>query len=172
MAPKGMMFHPVNVPEKIKLEEGIREGLKNTVYNMLKIPLPFLGVKGIKRFADKLPDWPGYTKDEDLLAHNVFSITTILEDQGTGGGGFRYIYASFLEEAAEILGEPAFKEYSRRMMDIGDEWRNVSLSASRIAKKRELGKEKLEEMSVLIRKNGDREYVFFNDLRKTLARQG
>ena len=169
MAPKGLMFHPVDVPGQIPLEEGIKAGMKNTFYNMLKIPLPFLGVKGIHRFADKLPEWPKYTDDEELLAHNIFMITTILEDQGTGGGGFRYIYASFLEEAATILKNPVLKEYAGRMMAIGDDWRNVSLHASRIAKKRELAKENLEEMGGLIRKNAQREFEFFTDLRKTMA---
>ena len=168
-APKGLMFYPVKVPREIPIEKGIRHGLKNTVFNMLKIPIPFLGVKGIRRFADKVPDWPGYAKDTDHLAHNIFLITTMLEDQGTGGAGFRYIYASFLREAATILNESVFNEYATRMMDIGDDWRNLSLFASRIAKRRELGTEKLKEMGHMIRENAEREQDFFTDLRQTIA---
>lgn len=168
-APKGYMFYPVSVPKEIPVEKGIRHGLKNTVFNMLKIPIPFLGVKGIRRFADKITDWPGYAKDTDHLAHNIFLITTMLEDQGTGGAGFRYIYASFLREAAAILEEQDLDEYATRMMAIGDEWRNVSLFASRIAKRRELGTEKLKEMGDMIRANADRELGFFTDLRHTIA---
>jgi hypothetical protein len=154
------MFYPVHVPREIPMEKGIRHGLKNTVFNMLRIPIPFLGVKGIRRFADKIADWPGYAKDIDHLAHNVFMITTMLEDQGTGGAGFRYIYASFLREAATILNESVFNEY---------DWRNVSLYASRIAKRRELGTDKLREMGNMIRENAEHEQVFFTDLRQTIA---
>jgi hypothetical protein len=169
MAPKGLMFYPVDVPGEIPVKEGIRQGLKNTVFNMLKIPIPFLGVKGIRRFGDKIVDWPKYTKDTEQLAHNIFMITTMLEDQGTGGAGFRYIYASFLREAATILGEPVLNEYARRMMEIGDDWRNLSLFASRIAKQREFGTEKLKEMGSMIRENARHEQVFFSDLKQTIA---
>jgi hypothetical protein len=169
MAPKGLMFYPVDVPGEIPVKEGIRQGLKNTVFNMLKIPIPFLGVKGIRRFGDKIVDWPKYTKDTEQLAHNIFMITTMLEDQGTGGAGFRYIYASFLREAATILGEPVLNEYARRMMEIGDDWRNLSLFASRIAKQREFGTEKLKEMGSMIRENARLEQVFFSDLKQTIA---
>ena len=169
MAPKGLMFYPVDVPSEIPLEKGIQHGLKNTVFNMLKIPIPFLGVKGIRRFADKIVDWPNYAKDTEHLAHNVFLITTMLEDQGTGGAGFRYIYASFLREAATILDESVFNEYAKRMMEIGDDWRNISLFASRIAKRRELGTDKLREMGSMIRENADLEQCFFKDLRQTIA---
>ena len=169
MAPKGFMFYPVDVPKEIPLEKEIRQGIKKTVFNMLKIPMPFLGVKGIRRFGDKISDWPKYARDEEQLAHNIFMITTMLEDQGTGGAGFRYIYASFLDEAATILGEPVFKEYAKRMMEIGDDWRNISLFASRIAKHRDLGKEKLQEMGELIGKIAEQEYSFFSDLKENIA---
>jgi hypothetical protein len=168
MAPKGLMFYPVDVPKEIQVEKGIRLGMKNAVFNMLRIPIPFLGVKGIQRFADKIIDWPGYAKDTDHLAHNIFMITTMLEDQGTGGAGFRYSYASFLREAATILNEPVFYEYAKRMMAIGDDWRNISLFASRIAKRRELGTEKLKEMGDMIRENAELERNFFTDLKQTI----
>jgi hypothetical protein len=169
MAPKGLMFYPVHVPVEIHVEKGIRQGLKSTVFNMLKIPIPFLGVKGIKRFADKIAEWPKYAKDTEHLAHNIFLITTMLEDQGTGGAGFRYIYASFLREAATILDKSVFNEYAKRMMDIGDDWRNISLFASRIAKRREFGTDKLKEMGNMIRENAELEYSFFTDLKQTIS---
>jgi hypothetical protein len=169
MAPKGLMFYPVDVPKEIPVEEGIIKGLKNTVFNMLKIPIPFLGVKGIRRFGNKIVDWPAYAKDTEQLAHNIFLITTMLEDQGTGGAGFRYIYASFLREAATILDNSVLNDYATRMMEIGDDWRNISLFAARIAKRRELGTDKLSEMGDMIRKNADLEHDFFTDLGQTLA---
>lgn len=169
MAPQGLMFYPVDVPREIPVEEGIKKGIKNTVFNMLKIPIPFLGVKGIRRFGNKIIDWPSYTKDTEQLAHNVFLITTMLEDQGTGGAGFRYIYASFLREATIIMGNPVLNEYATRMMKIGDDWRNISLFAARIAKRRELGTNKLKEMGDMIHKNAELEHRFFTDLGQTIA---
>ena len=169
MAPRGFMFYPVDVPREIDLPGGIRRGIKDTVFSMLKIPLPFLGVRGIRRFADKITEWPKYARDNDQLAHEIFRINILLEDQGTGGGGFRFIYASFLREASGILNEPVLDLYSKRMMAIGDDWRNISLFASRIAKNRELGVERLSEMGNLIRANADLEFSFFTDLKKVIS---
>jgi len=169
MAPKGFMFYPVHVPAEIDMPGGVKKGMRNTVFNMLKIPLPFLGVKGIRRFADKITEWPKYARDNDQLAHEIFRINILLEDQGTGGGGFRFIYASFLREASGILKEPILEVYSKRMMAIGDDWRNVSLFASRIAKKRDLGLERLGEMGNLIRANADLEFSFFSDLKQVVS---
>ena len=43
------------------------------------------------------------------------------EEIGTGGAGFRYIYAYFLEQAAHICNEPAFQTASEQMTAIGDQ---------------------------------------------------
>jgi hypothetical protein len=169
MAPKGFMYYPVNVPAEINYREGIRKGIKNTLFYMLKIPVPFLGVKGIRRFADKIVEWPKYARDIEELAHEIFRINVMLEDQGTGGGGFRYIYASFLREAGMLLNAPGLQELSKRMMDIGDGWREISLYSSRMAKNRDLGTEKLKELGHIIRAKADLETVFFKDLKKTIA---
>jgi hypothetical protein len=136
---------------------------------MLKIPIPFLGVKGIRRFGNKIIDWPSYTKDKEQLAHVIFQITIMLEDQGTGGAGFRYIFASFLREAATIMNISMLNEFSTRMMEIGDNWRNISLFAARIAKSREFGSNKLNEMRDMILRNAELEHGFFKDLGQTMT---
>jgi hypothetical protein len=55
------------------------------------------------------------------------------------------------------------------MMEIGDNWRNISLFAARIAKSREFGPNKLNEMRDLILKNAELEHGFFKDLGQTMA---
>jgi len=169
MAPRGFMCYPVNVPKDKDFSKGIITGIKTATFNMLRIPMPFLGVKGIRRFADKISEWPKYARDTEQLAHEIFKINVMLEDQGTGGGGFRYLYASFLREAAQLMNRPEWHELSGRLMDIGDGWREISLFASRIGKSRDLGVPKLKELGKLISARADLEYCFFNDLRKTIA---
>jgi hypothetical protein len=169
MKPRGFMCYPVNVPQELDLKEGMMKGIKNTIFNMLNIPLPFLGVKGIRRFADKIVDWPEYARDIDQLAHEIIKINVILEDQGTGGGGFRYMYASFLREASSVLNKTELYDLSKRMLDIGDGWREISLFASRMGKNRDLGVSKLKELGDMIRAKADLEYAFFKDLRKAIV---
>jgi hypothetical protein len=168
MAPNGFMYYPVHIPEKIDLKKAVEKGIKSATFNMLRIPVPFLGVKGIRRFADKIVDWPRFIKDNDQFANQIFRISILLEEQGTGGGGFRFIYASFLQEASKVLNNPDLDVFSREMMDIGDGWRELAMSAARVGKSRDFSKEKLMELGDLIRKRADLEESFFTNLRKEI----
>lgn len=168
MAPKGFLFYPVHIPEKIDLENIVKKGIKSATFNMLKIPVPFFGVKGIRRFADKIIEWPDYARDNDQLADKIYKIFIFLEEQGTGGGGFRFIYASFLQEASKLLDNPKLNDLSKEMMDIGDGWRELALAASKVARSRDFSKEKLMELGDLLRIRADLEESFFTDLRKEI----
>ena len=68
-------------------------------------------------------------------------IIQMLEAVGTGGAGFRFIYAAFLQEAAEKLNNDELFSVSEEMTEIGDSWRKFSILAGRICKNR--GKEKI-----------------------------
>jgi hypothetical protein len=169
MAPKGKMLYPVYVPEKFDIRGAVIKGIKSATFNMLMIPVPFLGVKGIRRFADKIVEWPRYARDTDQLADKVYKIFVLLEEQGTGGGGFRFIYASFLQEASRILENPRLNDLSGEIMDIGDGWRELALAASKVARSRDFSRERLTELGNLIRKRADLEESFFRDLKKEIS---
>jgi hypothetical protein len=163
-SPKGFMYYPKFVPKEIDLEKNIILGIRKASYSMLKIPLPFLGIKGINKFADKVVAWPKLARDTDHLSHEVMKIYLFLEDQGTGGGGFRFIYATFLRQASEILKNNELFEFSKRMMKIGDGWRGVSLQATRMNRHKDFSDERFKELSVLIRGQAVVEKDFFFDL--------
>jgi hypothetical protein len=135
---------------------------------MLKIPLPFLGIKGIRMFAKKIVEWPSFARDIEHLSHEIMKINILLEDQGTGGAGFRFMYASFLQQGSVILGKPEWSELSKEMMEIGDGWREISLFASRIGKNRELGPDRLKELGNMLIGRADVEERFFRRLKDSL----
>jgi len=164
MAPKGFMFYTESVPESIDYHKSIKKGIKKAAYYMLKLPVPFIGIKGIYRFADKVLLWPKYARDIEHLSHEVMKIHVLLEDQGTGGGGFRFIYATFLRQAAELLKNEELNTFSKKMMEIGDNWRRISIFAARIGKNRDLSDEKMKELSNMIRERADEEKIFFQKL--------
>jgi hypothetical protein len=95
-------------------------------------------------------------------------INILLEDQGTGGAGFRFMYATFLQQAAGLLGKPEWSELSKEMMEIGDGWREISLFAARIGKNRELGTDRLKELGTLLMGRADVEERFFRRLRNSI----
>ena len=135
---------------------------------MLMIPIPFLGIKGIRQFSKKLPEWPSLARDTEHLSHEIMKINILLEDQGTGGAGFRFIFATFLQQAAGILKQPALNEMSKEMMEIGDGWREISLYAARIGKNRDLGTDRLKELGNKLMERADAEESFFKRLRKLI----
>ena len=166
MAPKGFIYHIDHIPDNIDFKKPIIKGIKKASRNMVKLPVPFIGVKGIYKFADKVVDWPKIARDEDDLSHQVMKINILLEDQGTGGAGFRYMYATFLQQAASELQDEKLDDFSRRIMEIGDGWRHISYFAAKTGKNREFGENKMKELSSLIRERGDLEKEFFTDLLK------
>lgn len=170
MSPKGFLFFPESIPGKVDFPKAIYAGIRKSCFNMLKIPLPFLGIKGIRKMAKKITDWPSFARDPEHLSHEIMKINILLEDQGTGGAGFRFIFASFLQQAAEITHHPELKALSVKMMEIGDRWREISLFSARIGKNRDLGHERLLELSNMLMQRADEEEQFFKELRGTMKK--
>jgi len=168
MSPKGFLFHPKHVPSEINYPEAVRKGIRKACFNMLRIPIPFLGVKGIRAFANKIETWPSFARDTEHLSHEVMKINILLEDQGTGGAGFRFMYATFLQQAAGILEKPALNDLSRQLMEIGDEWRAFSLFAAKVGKNRDLGPDKFQIMKKMLLDRADAEERFFRQLAETV----
>ncbi|OGG00071.1 hypothetical protein A2Y99_01415 [Candidatus Gottesmanbacteria bacterium RBG_13_37_7] len=165
-SPKGFMYYPTYIPKEIEYERNIMTGIRKAAFNMLKIPIPFLGVKGINRFADKVVGWPKLARDIEHLSHEVMRINVLLEDQGTGGAGFRFMYATFLRQASEMLKNEQLLEFSGRMMKIGNDWRSVSVFAIRMNKDKDFSEGRFNELSNLIRNCAFAEKAFFTDLYK------
>jgi hypothetical protein len=168
LAPKGFIYYPTFIPKEVHYEEAIRKGIQKAAKNMLKLPVPFIGIKGIRKFAKHIVEWPKYAMDTEHLSHEVSKINILLEDQGTGGAGFRFMYATFLRQASEIMKEPRLLDLSKKMMEIGDGWREISLKAARMGKNRELGVDKLGELSKMIYGRADAEEAFFKELALTM----
>jgi hypothetical protein len=168
MSPKGFIFHPVRVPSEIDYEKIISKGIKKACFNMLKLPVPFIGIRGIRKFAAKITEWPLISRDTDHLSHEIMKINILLEDQGTGGAGFRYMYATFLQQAAEKVNRQEYRDLSKKMMEIGDGWREISLFAARIGKNRDLGPEQMRRLSEMLYDRAEAEEKFFKELSRTV----
>lgn len=165
-APAGFQFYVKAVQSETELRKAIKAGIKQTCFYMLRLPMPFMGIRGIQKFADKVTGWPALCRDIDHLSHEIMMIHVILEDRGTGGGGFRYLYASFLKEAAGYLEMPQLNEIAIEMMGNGDAWREISLFVARIGKQRDLGQNRLKELKRMIMERADVERDLFKRLSK------
>ena len=102
---------------------------------MLYIPGSFAGVAGIKNTGKKIKAWRdklGLEKAGSYLAQMV----RMQEEIGTGGGGFRYIYAAFLQQADIYLPGNQLQEISVTFTKAGDMWREAAVHAAGIYKGR------------------------------------
>ena len=125
MAPKGLLYYPVKVPETIDYEIIIPKIVKKTAQAMLKTPVPIAGIRGIRALAKTI----GKLENKELRYAKLFlgHIVRMQEEIGTGGAGFRFIYASFLQEAGTIIESQKLKEASQMMTVVGDQWREFAL---------------------------------------------
>ena len=166
-APAGFQFHVTGVKPDVDMQSAIKAGIKQTCFYMLRVPLPFMGIRGIRYFGDKVTSWPKLCRNTDHLSHEIMMIHVILEDRGTGGGGFRYLYASFLKEAGTLLGNKSLEALAKEMMANGDEWRQISLFVARIGKERDLGPVRLQELKCMIHQRAHVEKDIFERLSET-----
>ena len=63
-------------------------------------------------------------------------VVRMQEEIGTGGGGFRFIYGAFLEQAAEILQDDRLIKASEGITKAGDMWRDSAFQMAGIYKGR------------------------------------
>ncbi len=61
-----------------------------------------------------------------MTNHYLGQLIRMQEEIGTGGGGFRFIYGAFLQEAAVILKNDELKGLSKEITAIGDLWRDFA----------------------------------------------
>jgi hypothetical protein len=88
----------------------------------------------------------------------------MLEEIGTGGAGFRFVYGAFLQEAATLTGIGELNDYARRITEIGDLWRDFAYKASRIFKRRANDHYTYDDLGDLLQTIGELERQLFLDL--------
>ena len=168
LAPKGHMYFPTHLPKHISLETAIRKGIKETCQKMLA-PVPIVGVKAIRWVSKDILRW--YDKrGVKITNHYLAQMIRMQEEIGTGGGGFRFIYGAFLEEAAEVLKNNTLKECSQEITSIGDLWRDFAVEVARLYKNRnQAHRAAYEDLSQRLLIIAQREEAFYKRLKKVIS---
>jgi len=166
LAPKGHLYYPIVVPQNIDLTNAIKKAIKKTCNDMLA-PVPIVGVKGMRMLAKAILKWHkklGVAKAN----YNLVNLVRMQEEIGTGGGGFRFIYAAFLQEAGKYLNNAQLMQLSKEMALIGDKWRDFAVEASRAYKKRSNTENVYQVLSNRLMELADLEEAFFKKLKKAV----
>lgn len=124
-APKGFLYYPDDTKQEVSFSKAIKKSIVKNAKSMTT-PFPFAGVKGMKRLANKIEKLNKNDKKHVQLF--LTHIVRMQEEIGTGGGGFRFLYAAFLKEAKEYdLDNDKLEKASVLLVKSGDTLREFAL---------------------------------------------
>ena len=128
LAGNGLLYWVEDVPPEQDWDRLIRKSLISTT-RILDGMLPWIGIRGIRHLAAQVRKLdPAQAKYNKLyLTH----IVRMQEEIGTGGAGFRFMYASFLQEAGTLLGDVTLNDMATQLTRIGDDWRQFASACVR-----------------------------------------
>lgn len=164
LAPKGLMYQiEANQADVVNTAAIVKSIIKTC--NGMSAPVPIAGTKGIRTMAKKVTSLDATDPQTALF---VGHIVRMQEEIGTGGAGFRFLYAAFLQEASSYTGLAFLATYADRLMTIGDDWRMFALTTARMVK----GREPMQpaHLAVLLNQQADAEQAFFTDLKRDIKK--
>jgi hypothetical protein len=167
LAPRGAMYFPRTVPRAPDLRAATVRAIVDTSRKMLA-PMPVTGVGGIRRLARHVRAWARTVPDPKQQKLLIGHVIRMQEEVGSGGAGFRYMYAAFLQEAGELCEHDPWIEASKELTDIGDVWRTkFAVTCARIIKDRYQGTDGMAEAADALVECADREEALFRALGKS-----
>jgi hypothetical protein len=166
--PLGKLYWIKSLPkEKPDLNVLVRKAIRKNCFRMLHQPgpVPYVGVNAFRYMAKNIPRFPAKYGPRKAALY-LAQIVRMMEEIGTGGAGFRFLYAAFLQEAAEITQIDELNVFSERMTAIGDLWREFAAEAARICKNRSAENVNYQSIGKFLGEIGEKETRFFRDLEK------
>jgi hypothetical protein len=170
LAPKGKMYYLTEAPQHLEKRSLIVKGIKSVCKMMLDTPFPLIGIKGIRFMAGRLKKWPQRLGKESANLH-LGHVVRMQEEIGTGGGGFRFMYAAFLQESARELQDQSLLDFASSLTSAGDNWRQFAVMAARVCKDRALQGDTYIAMAEQIHECARLEEKVFRQLKYWLEQQ-
>ena len=168
---------PEDLPERMRTDKPdveflrplVLKAIKDTCKNMTSQPkwFPYVGANGILYLSRKMRTWEKKLGKRRARLYLV-QVIRMLEEIGTGGAGFRFVYGAFLQEASERTGIAELNDYSLRITEIGDMWRAFGYKASKVFKRRTGETYTYDDLADMLEKISDAERSFFLDLLKAV----
>lgn len=162
-APKGRMYYPYFIPKSIDVKPSIIRGIRKTANNMVGVPFPLIGIKGIRYLSKQVRKWPEKLGEEKASFY-LGQVLRMEEEIGTAGAGFRFIYGAFLDEAGDVLHQDWLKEVALEMGEAATSWREFSYKGSRNCKKRAKPEESYDFLADMLMDCADKEEKIFRKL--------
>ena len=128
---KGNLIAPPELHLIADLRQAIRNAMVGNSARLLAEDLPFQGMAALRLWLEDLPKWATLA-DWKWTARLAYQT---IQKRGTGGGGFRLMYAEFLREATPLL--PAIEELglASAMQALGKAWDDLALALRELSEK-------------------------------------
>lgn len=171
LAPKGQIYYPMSYQPitKEELISAAYKSIKQNSRNMLYVPGGIAGVDGIKYTAKQIKKWREKLGEKKAALY-LGQIVRMQEEIGTGGGGFRFIYAAFLEEIAALTNNNQFSKLSDELTTCGDLWRDSAVNMSGIFKGRLNSQNDYLQCANLLYEISEKEKQVFTKLLSTVKK--
>ena len=117
------------------LERAVVRGIGDCWRQLLQGPVQNIGLGALEKWAELVVNdknakgWPRVFRTPASLYGALASTYTFIEASGTGGGAFRLMYADFLDEAAEVLGQKALRKVAAQYRRCARLWSDVARAA-------------------------------------------
>jgi len=119
---QGDFYAPAAVRVTRRMDEVIAEAVVDNARQLTDSDLPHIGIGALEALEADLTDWAGLD-DWKWSARFMYQV---IEKRGTGGGGFRLMYADFLMQAAQWLPRIAELKLAELMLRSGRAWQEFA----------------------------------------------
>lgn len=161
--PSGRMYYPVKLPGEFDVEQAIWKGIRQTGKDMTSIPVPLIGAKGMNYLAGRLRKWPERIGNRKAIQW-LGNVIRMQEEIGTGGAGFRFIQAAFLDSVSARLKNDKLFQLSQQLTKSGDQLRDFAYYAGRVCKNRKSDTRTFAELGDMLSSVSKREQEIFSEL--------
>lgn len=161
--PSGRMYYPVQIPGEYSLEKAIWTGIKETSDRMTTIPIPLFGAKGMLYLSKRLRHWPERLGNRKSILW-LGNLIRMQEEIGTGGAGFRFLYAAFLDQSSALLKNDELFDIAKQMTTNGDLLRDFAYYAGRVCKNRTSDTKTFSELADMLEACSMQEQKTFTQL--------
>ncbi len=163
LSPRGKMYWIESMPGSVELKPAIAEGIRLACKRMTTARRNGSGWLAIQTLAKRIAKY-SVKHSPERAAALLLNIVRMQEVVGTGGGGFRPLYSTFLKEAAEVCHNQELAAYAEKMQDIAAAWRSFAIMSARCAKTRGQQSVSYQDVSDSLMKIAHREREFFTEL--------
>lgn len=117
----GSVFSPAGLTLKRALPEAMAIAIKENAQRLMSHPED--GLASLERWKSDIGEWCGHENWQWIFRFAY----QVIEKRGTGGGGFRKMYAGFLHEAEEFLTPVKEHQLVGKMQHAAHTWTQYAL---------------------------------------------